>query len=197
MERNPVLPDSVVRLQAGEDRLRNQLLLGLDGDAAAYQAFLQAMSAHLRAFFKRRMASLPDDIEDLVQETLLALHNQRHTYHRGQPLTSWAHAIARYKLIDLFRLRGGREALHDPLDDDLQVFASSDTDASDARRDLGRLLEQLPDHQRLPIVHMKLGGLSVMETAAATGMSESAVKVGVHRGLKALAALIGRKGPKL
>ena len=87
MERNPASTDSALRLQAGEARLRSQLLLGLDGDAAAYQAFLQAMSAHLRAFFKRRMTSLPDDIEDLVQETLLALHNQRHTYHRDQPLT--------------------------------------------------------------------------------------------------------------
>ena len=87
-----------------------------------------------------------------------------------------------------------REALHDPLEDDLQLFAASETDASDARRDLGRLLEQLPDQQRLPIVHMKLEGLSVIETAQVTGMSESAVKVGVHRGLKALAALLSVQG---
>ena len=178
-------------MKAGEDRLRTLFLQGLAGDARAYQAFLKDMSAHLRAFFKRRLASLPDDIEDLVQETLLALHNQRHTYQITQPLTAWVHAIARYKLIDLFRARGSREALHDPLEDDLLVFAASDTDASDARRDLGRLLEQLPDHQRLPILHMKLEGLSVIETAQLTGMSESAVKVGVHRGLKALAAILG------
>ena len=184
-------PEGIARMKAGEDRLRTLFLQGLAGDARAYQAFLKDMSAHLRAFFKRRLASLPDDIEDLVQETLLALHNQRHTYQITQPLTAWVHAIARYKLIDLFRARGSREALHDPLEDDLLVFAASDTDASDARRDLGRLLEQLPDHQRLPILHMKLEGLSVIETAQLTGMSESAVKVGVHRGLKALAAILG------
>lgn len=186
--------DAIERLQAGEDQLRGLLLRGLAGDAVAYQAFLKQMCAHLRAYFKRRMTSLPDDIEDLVQETLLALHNQRHTYQNTQPLTAWVHAIARYKLVDLFRSRGSREALHEPLDDDMQLFASSDTDASDARRDLGRLLDQLPDNQRLPIMHMKLEGLSVIETAQTTGMSESAVKVGVHRGLKALAALIGVKG---
>ena len=184
-------PEGIARMKAGEDRLRTLFLQGLAGDATAYQAFLKDMSAHLRAFFKRRLASLPDDIEDLVQETLLALHNQRHTYQITQPLTAWVHAIARYKLIDLFRARGSREALHVPLEDDLLVFAASDTDASDARRDLGRLLEQLPDHQRLPILHMKLEGLSVIETAQLTGMSESAVKVGVHRGLKALAAILG------
>lgn len=191
MEHPPTPSDVVLRLQAGEDRLRALLLQGLAGDAKAYQACLKDMGAHLRAFFKRRLASLPDEIEDLVQETLLALHNQRHTYQSAQPLTAWVHAIARYKLIDFLRSRGLREALNDPLDDELQVFAASDTDASDARRDLGHLLKQLPDHQRLPIVHMKLEGLSVIETAQATGMSESAVKVGVHRGLKALAALIG------
>ncbi len=188
--------DTIARLKTGEDRLRGLFVLGLAGDAKAYQAFLKDMSAHLRAFFKRRLASLPDDIEDLVQETLLALHNQRHTYHSNQPLTAWVHAIARYKLVDLFRARGAREALHEPLEDDLLVFAASDTDASDARRDLGKLLEQLPDKQRLPIQHMKLEGLSVIETAQATGMSESAVKVGVHRGLKALAALLGVQGEK-
>ena len=184
-------PDNLARMQAGEARLRSLFVQGLAGDAVAYQAFLKDIGAHLRAFFKRRLASLPDDIEDLVQETLLALHNQRHTYQSHQPLTAWVHAIARYKLIDLFRARGSREALHEPLEDDLLVFAASETDACDARRDVGRLLEQLPDHQRLPILHMKIEGLSVIETAQATGMSESAVKVGVPRGLKALAAMLG------
>lgn len=144
----------------------------------------------MRAFLRVRLSRLPDEVEDLVQETLLAVHNQRHTYDAGQPLTAWVHAIARYKLIDLLRRRAGRDALTDPLDDDLHMFASSDAEAADARRDLARLLERLPDRQRLPIVHVKLEGLSVIETARMTGMSESAVKVGVHRGLKALAAMI-------
>ena len=120
----------------------------------------------------------------------MAVHNQRHTYDPGQPLTAWIHAIARYKLVDLLRRRAGREVLNDPLDDELEVFAVSEQDAADARRDLGKLLAQLPDRQRLPIVYMKLEGLSVAEAARASGMSEAAVKVGVHRGLKALAVLI-------
>ena len=86
----------------------------------------------------------------------------------------------------------GREALHEPLDDDMQVFAESQEAASDARRDLAGLLETLPDRHRLPIVHVKLEGRSVAETAKLTGMSESAVKLGIHRGLKALAVKLGR-----
>ena len=80
--------------------------------------------------------------------------------------------------------------LTDPLDDEFSLVSAADTEAADARRDLGKLLAQLPERQRLPIVHMKLEGLSVAEAAKRTGMSESAIKVGVHRGLKALAAMI-------
>lgn len=177
-------------MSAIEIRLRDLLIRGLAGDSVSYHAFLKELSAHLRAFLKGRLSRLPDEVEDLVQETLLAVHNHRHTYDAAQPLTAWVHAIARYKLVDLLRRRAGRDVLNDPLDDELAVFAHSDTEAADARRDLGKLLECLPDGQRKPIIHMKLEGLSVVEVARLTGMSESAVKVGVHRGLKALAAMI-------
>lgn len=192
MER--IQPESVALadMKAAEQRLRAQLLQGMEGDAQAYQAFLKGLSTHLRAFLRRRLSTLPDDIEDLVQDILLAVHNQRHTYRPDQPLTAWVNAMARYKLIDLLRSRSGREALHDPLDDDMALFATNDHDAADARRDVNSLLNQLPDNQRLPIVHTKLEGLSVTEAAATTGMSESAIKVGVHRGMKALATLMSK-----
>lgn len=189
-----IAPESVALadMKAAEQRLRALLLQGMEGDAQAYQAFLKGLSTHLRAFLRRRLSALPDDIEDLVQDILLAVHNQRHTYRPDQPLTAWVNAMARYKLIDLLRSRSGREALHDLIDDDMALFATNDHDAADARRDVSKLLGQLPDNQRLPIVHTKLEGLSVTEAAAATGMSESAIKVGVHRGMKALAALMSK-----
>lgn len=177
-------------MNASEARLKRLLIHGLAGEAPAYQAFLTEMSTHLRAYFRKRLARLPDEVEDLVQETLLAIHNKRHTYDAGQPLTAWAHAIAKYKLVDRLRRRASHELLTDPMDDEMDFFSSADSEAAEARRDLGKLLDQLPDRQRLPIVHTKLEGLSVTEAAQLTGMSESAIKVGVHRGMKALAALI-------
>jgi RNA polymerase sigma-70 factor (ECF subfamily) len=175
----------------GEERLRCLLLGGLAGDSSAYHAFLKELSAHLRAFLRKRLASLPDEVEDLVQELLLAVHNQRHTYDPRQPLTAWVYAMARYKLVDLLRRRSRTELLNDPLDEeDDDLLITSDSEAAEARRDLAKLLASLPHRQRAPIIHMKLEGLSVAETARLTGMSPSAVKVGVHRGLKALAAKI-------
>lgn len=178
-------------LQVREGRLRDLMVAGQCGDAAAYAGFLRETTAILRPFFRRRLTRHPDDVEDLVQETLLAVHNKRATYDPAQPVTTWMYAIARYKLIDLLRGRAGREALHDPFNEDLEELSSeSEPRVQEARRDLRVLLAQLPDKQRLPIEYVKLEGLSVEETARLTGLSASAVKVGVHRGLKALAARI-------
>ena len=177
-------------MRVHEDRLKALLVRGLAGDTVAYQEFLQDLSAHLRAFLRQRLARLPDEMEDLVQETLLAIHNQRHTFDPAQPLSAWVHAIATYKLIDAFRRWARRGFLTVPLDDARAVLAATDADEGEARRDIAKLLDSLPARQRLPIVYMKIEGLSVVETARRTGMSASAVKVAVHRGLKALAAKI-------
>jgi RNA polymerase sigma-70 factor, ECF subfamily len=182
--------DGKEALRAKEDRLRTLLLAGLSGDATEYRAFLKELSAHLRAFLRKRLARLPDDVEDLVQESLIAIHNQRHTYDAGQPLSAWVQAIAKYKLVDFLRRRAAQNQFNEPLDEELEFFSSTDAEASEARRDLNLLLKSLPDRQRLPIQHIKLEGMSVKECARLTGLSESAIKVGVHRGLKALAARI-------
>jgi RNA polymerase sigma-70 factor, ECF subfamily len=174
-------------IELREDRLRELLVRGLAGDGAGYHVFLVELSTHLRAYLRRRLASLPDEVEDLLQELLLAIHNKRHTYDPKQPLTPWVQAIARYKLTDLHRRRARNEALQEPLDDHQPMFATVDQEAADARYDIAKLLELLPDRQRLPILCVKIEGASVSDAARRTGMSESAVKVGIHRGLKALA----------
>ena len=141
-----------------ETRLRSLLLQGLAGEASAYHAFLKELAGYLRAFLRKRLGHWPDEVEDLLQETLLAVHNQRHTYDPTQPLTAWVHAIAKYKLVDLLRRRASREHLNDPLDDEVDVLSSADGDAAEARRDLHQLLLQLPDQATLAHHSRKAGG---------------------------------------
>ena len=181
-------------MQLIEERLRSLMLQSLAGDAAAYRMFLDELTARLRSYLRRRLGGLPDEVEDLLQELLLAVHNKRHTYDPKQPLTSWAQAIAHYKLVDLLRRRSRSNALTDPLDEDDQVFATTANAATEAKYDVEKLLRGLPDRQRLPILYVKIEGASVTDTAIRTGMSESAVKVGIHRGLKALAEKIRKIG---
>lgn len=160
------------------------------GDDAAYREALQRIAQRLRSYLRRRMQSLPDDLEDLVQETLLALHLQRGTYDPALPVSAWVLAIARHKLVDLWRRRGRQEALHEPIDDVDEGLLVQSAPEAGAARDLGVLLAGLPQAQRDAIVLTKLEGLSVAEASARTGASESAIKVQVHRGLKKLAALV-------
>ena len=165
------------------------MLAALDGDQAAYRALLAELAPHLRAYFKRRVGSA--DAEDLVQETLIAIHTRRASYDRALPFTAWLHAIARYKLIDHFRRMKLRRTL--PIEDAESVLADEDAESATARRDVERLLDRLPEKKRALVRQVKIEGLSTAEAAERSNISESAVKVGVHRAMKALSAMIGRE----
>lgn len=170
--------------------LKVLMLAALGGDARAYRTLLSELSAHLRAYYSRRLANAAD-AEDLVQDTLLALHRRRATYDANQPFTAWVYAIARYKLIDNFRRNKVRATI--PLDDAPALFADDEIAPASAKRDVEQMLETLPPNKRDLVRLTKIEGLSTAETAARLGLSESAVKVGVHRALKTLAQQFSEK----
>jgi RNA polymerase sigma-70 factor (ECF subfamily) len=169
------------------------MLLGLDGDAQAQRRLLASLAELLRAYFARRLGSADQDVEDLVQDCLIAMHIKRETFDRRGPFTPWAFAIARYKLIDHYRRR--RVRAWAPIDD-LEDFAAPErADDTMAARDVQRLLDQLPANQASAIRAMRLDGASTLEAARETGLSPALVKVSVHRGLKTLMArMAGKEG---
>lgn len=173
-----------------ESVLKPLWLRAQSGDEAAYRQCLRLLATRLRAYLKRRLYAVPNEVEDLLQETLLALHLQRGSYDPSLPVSAWALAIARHKLVDLWRRRGRRDNLHEAIDEVDEWLLAADPDDGGAARDLDQLLRRLPAAQRQAIVLTKVEGLSVAEAAARTGASESAIKVQVHRGLKRLAALV-------
>ncbi|HEX3664263.1 MAG TPA: sigma-70 family RNA polymerase sigma factor [Rhizomicrobium sp.] len=174
-------------MQASEADLKALMLAGLAGDAPAYRLLLETLQQRLAAWFRRRLAGDPSEVDDLVQEALIAIHTRRGTYDRTQLLTAWTYAIARYKLIDHFRRRG--RAVTVPVEDS-GLFVPDESAAVESRLDIERALAALPPATRSLIRDIKLRELSNAEAAAARGMSETAVKVAVHRGLKKLSALL-------
>ena len=166
-----------------EPRLRGLMLAGLAGEAGPYRRLLDDLSGLLRAYYARRTPS-GIDAEDLVQETLIAVHTRRATYDAGQPFTAWAYAIARYKLIDA--LRRSRLHLRAPTEEADALFVKPDAEAAMAARDLEQVMSKLAPRTQALIRDVKITGLSTREAAEKHGMTESAVKVAVHRGLKAL-----------
>ena len=178
-----------------EIELKALMLASLDGDGASHRALLDRLSRRLRAYFKAKLVAVArgtTDAEDLVQEAILAIHLKRHTYDPREPLTPWIHAIARYKLIDF--LRRNRASLAEvPINDADDVMAHDDNADAESTYDVRRLMQRLPKGMQCAIEAVKLDGLTVAEAARRFGLSEPGVKVNVHRGLKALAALIARE----
>ncbi len=174
-------------MRTSEDRLKEMMIAAQDGDAGAYKALLTALAPALRSFFSRRLHGAVEDVEDLVQEALIAIHTRRTTYDRARPFTAWLYAVARYKLVDYLR-RMRRDIPIEGLED--MLVAEGFEEASASRMDIDKLLGGLPNKQARAIRATKIDGLSVAEAARNGALSEADVKISVHRGLKALAALV-------
>jgi RNA polymerase sigma factor (sigma-70 family) len=160
------------------------------GDQRAYAAFLAAVTPIVRGIARARGAGLgPEACEDIVQETLLAIHQKRQTWREDAPVRPWLYAIVRFKVVDAFRARGRR--VHLAIDDFAEVLPADagpdPTERSDAERVIGRL-----DPRSARIVRaIGLEGASVADVSAALDMTETAVRVALHRGLRKLAGLRG------
>ena len=172
-----------------EPELRRLMLAGLGGDAVAYRQLLADLYPRLQRYFVRRLTgALAAEANDLVQDTLIAIHTKRLTYDPDQRFTVWVFAIARYKFIDLCRRHRLRVTI--PLDEELALFAVSAEPGITARIDVADLLDTIPQKPRELIRQTRIEGATVAEATASLGMSETAAKVSIHRGLKALAARI-------
>lgn len=166
-----------------EARLKPLMIAGLDGEAPAWREFLKLLRPALHAYFNRRQFYGDADVEDLVQDALLAIHSKRETWRRADPVTSWCFTIARYKLIDHLR-KSGRAKLV-PLVDDLVLLHDGVEDGA-VRQDLEKLLDTAAPKQRALIEDVRLSGYSLAEAGERAGMTEGAAKVSLHRAMKAL-----------
>lgn len=166
------------------DRWDALMAAAQNGHGGAYQRLLTELSDWLSTYFRRRLPA--GEVDDAVQETLLAVHRRRHTYDPRLPFAPWLAAIAKRKWID--QLRGLSRRASDELPDDLATddHESAVTSASV----LAALLGELRPSQVQAITLVKLQGFSVEEASRQTGLSASAVKMNVHRGLARVTALL-------
>lgn len=170
-----------------ETALHALMVRGLAGDSAAYTMLLKHLAEALRVYFRRKLFQQQHEAEDLVQDVLLAIHTKRATFDASRKLTTWVYAIAQYRLIDHLR-RQKRRGVMAPIEDETALFAVQ-ADAA-ATGDVETLLSHLPEKQRATIRLVKLEELSVREAAEKTGISESDVKVSIHRGMKKLSRIV-------
>jgi len=173
-----------------ERRLSAAMKSAQDGDCDAYEALLIEVVPLLRHFVRSQLRGA-DWADDAVQEALIAIHRNRHTYDPSRPFPRWMYAIARHRVIDLARERRRRRAREDLGDSRLEDLPFAPPSDGPGYETLHRALAALSHAQREVIRMLKWDGFSVKEIAANTGSTESAVKIRAHRGYEILRGLLG------
>lgn len=162
------------------------------GDAAAYTRLLHAILPFLRAVIRRQHVPR-DQVDDIVQDTLLSIHRVRHTYDPSRPLSPWLAAIAQRRALDSRRRRARVETSEVAAPELFVTFpdpsANNEVEMNNEHGWLRRAARTLTLKQRVAIELVKLHGLSIAEAAFMSGQSPGAIKVNVHRALQALRAL--------
>jgi RNA polymerase sigma-70 factor, ECF subfamily len=172
-----------------DDPWSSMMRASIAGDEGAYRRLLEEISRSVRAMARSAVARArvgDADVEDAVQETLLAIHLKRHTWDPGQKLAPWVYAIARHKIVDALRRRGTRR--FEPLEDFQDFLAAPEPEDPHALSDAQKLVDGLGPRQRDIVRSISLEGQSIAATAARLSMSEVAVRVALHRALKSLGA---------
>jgi RNA polymerase sigma-70 factor (ECF subfamily) len=159
----------------------------LQGDSRAYEQLLVLLTVALRSVVHSRARAAGLDAEDVVQEVLLALHLKRGTWKTGTPVAPWVAAIARNKIVDALRRRGQR--IEVSIESVIETLWTETGDDGRDAKDVEHMLERLNDRQRRVVRAVSLEGYSAQEAAQRLQMSEVAVRVTLHRSLKALATI--------
>jgi RNA polymerase sigma-70 factor (ECF subfamily) len=193
VNRNAYYEESKTLNPDADDRLSTLMKAAQQGDQRSYEILLTDVATLVRTFVRKRL-SRTDWIEDIVQETLLSVHLDRHTYDFRRSFSPWMYAIAHHRMIDFIR-KHRRNSQTETLNDvNLQEIAT-DSNSHDARGLLDLLhqaLARLSNRQRTVVKMLKLEELSVKEISKQTGISESSVKVTAHRAYKDLRKFLGR-----
>ncbi|GGE34190.1 RNA polymerase sigma factor [Primorskyibacter flagellatus] len=163
------------------------------GDGAAYAAFLAEVAPVVRTICRQRSGGA-EDVEDIVQEVLLAVHAKRHTWREADPVTPWLYAIARYKTADAGRRRRGQGG-QVPIETVAEVLPEETGDTT-AARDLAQLLGRIDTHSAGIVRSVGIEGQSAGEVGARLGMTEGAVRVAYHRALVKLKDLAGAEADR-
>jgi len=170
-----------------EDEWGKLMVAAQGGHAGAYRRLLDEMRQWLCRFYARRLP--PSMVEDAVRDTLIAIHEKRHTYDPERPFRPWLIAVARYKWID--RLRSMGRAATEELPDEIAVEDHESSVTSQVV--LRQLMAELKPAQAEAIRLVKIEGYSVEEASARTGQSGSLIKVNIHRGLARLATIVQKQ----
>jgi RNA polymerase sigma-70 factor, ECF subfamily len=176
-----------------EERWAEAMRAARRGDAAAYRTLLGEISAALRRVVSARLARMglgTAETEDIVQDELIGIHTQGHSWDETRPFLPWLYAVVHYKVTDAARRLGrdARRQLHVEPEDWETLFAAPEVDLDRATVDIGRHLDALPAGQRAVVHALAVEGVEVRAAARRFNTSEGTIRMTLHRALARIAA---------
>ncbi|MEM7527225.1 MAG: sigma-70 family RNA polymerase sigma factor [Pseudomonadota bacterium] len=179
-------------MEERETRWNAWMQSALDGDRRAYEAVLAAIAERTRAYAGSRLHRSgrgAEEVEDIVQDVLIAVHTKRETWQQGRPIGPWVDAIIRYKTVDALRRFGRRQTMvSDTFDHVAETMpAPAQTRPLDLVGEVGRHLSTLSQRERSVVSALGIDGMTIAACARRLGISEGAVRVAFHRGIARLA----------
>jgi len=181
--------------ESDEHRWSALMVSAQAGNESDYRQLLKELAKVIHNFLRGRFGN-HHFIEDCVQEALIAVHQARHTYDPQRPFRPWLFTIVRHKAIDTLRQQSTREKAVDRYKREQEILSQAGKQViSGSEISEGRLLESLSTQHREVLVLTKIIGFSIAEAAEKLGISESAVKVRVHRAIRKLRQLLERDEP--
>lgn len=182
--------DIATEIDSDEQRWSALMRSAQAGHESDYRELLTELTQVVRRYLSSRFGRT-EFVDDCVQECLMAIHEARHSYDAGRAFRPWFFAIVRYKAIDALRGQRRRHDLKAQQDHEQQsVTEAVETNTLEAQMVSGYLLKALSPEYRDAIILTKLRGYSVTEAAARLHISESALKVRIHRGIRRLKRLV-------
>ncbi len=183
-------------VQVNEAELAVLMRAAQEGDSAAYGQLLRAVTPLVRRLVARRWTG-SDEAEDVVQDVLMSLHQVRQTFDPDRPFLPWLMAIAHNRLVDVQRRQVRRARGEVAVEVLPETFSEEEAkDLIDRMADaeaLDRALAQLPAGQRKAVELLRLKEMSLKEASEVSGMSVAALKVSMHRAMRALRAILARR----
>ena len=172
-----------------EELVAAEFKKALAGDMVIYREFLQRITPVIRGVVHSKLPSFDAaSVEDIVQEVLLAIHSKRQTWQQDKPLLPWIYAIARYKSIDALRGQNKNQAGSDLDIDEIDEIAAPPS-SLEQNMDVQAAVDKLDGKLGNVVRAIGVEGISVQEAGVRLEMSENAVRVAFHRGLKQLVNL--------
>ncbi|MBA3842829.1 MAG: sigma-70 family RNA polymerase sigma factor [Actinobacteria bacterium] len=155
-----------------------------DGDQQALAALCTRHAARVHRIALHVLRD-PDDANDAAQESLVKLVRRVHRFRGDSRFSTWLHRLVVNTCKDVAQARWATEHRTEPLLEDLRVASEGDPAralaASEARRELGACLAELPAAQAT-VVTLKHGfDVPFEEISAATGLPVGTAKCYAHR----------------